>query len=50
VEIGTDPVAETLRLAHIDHVSFGVLIEVHAGRGGDGANFLLEIHSGVNLF
>jgi hypothetical protein len=32
--------AQILRLAHVDDFAFGVLVEVHAGLGGDGADFL----------
>ena len=47
VEIGADTVAQVFGLADVDDFAFGVLVEVHAGGGGDGADFLLEIHQGV---
>ncbi len=44
VEIGRHPAAQVLGLPDVDHLALGVLVEVHAGFGGDGADFLEEIH------
>jgi hypothetical protein len=44
VKIGADPVSQAFRLADIDDLSLGVLVQIHAGRGRDGANFLLQVH------
>ena len=44
VEIAGHAAAEILRLAHIDHVAFGILVEVHAGFGGNGPNFRQQVH------
>ena len=43
-EIGPHPGAKVLGLAHIDDFAFGVLVEVHAGLGGQCADFLVEVH------
>ena len=39
--------AQVLGLAHVDHRTFGVLVEVNAGLGGQGADFLVEVHGGA---
>ena len=44
VEVAGDAAAQVLRLAHIDDFAFGVFVEIHAGLGGDGADFSEEIH------
>ena len=44
MKIGTHPVPQAFGLADVNHVSLGVLVEVHAGRGGNRADFLLKIH------
>ncbi len=43
-EVRTYPRAEVLGLSHVDNLAFGVLVEVHAGGGGKGADFLVQIH------
>ena len=37
--------AQVLRLAHVDHLACGVLVEIAAGRGGERPNFVVEIHA-----
>ncbi len=37
--------AQVFRLADVDDLALGVLVEVAAGLGGDGSNFLVEIHA-----
>jgi hypothetical protein len=44
VEVAGDAAAQVLCLAHVDDFAFGVLIEINAGLGGDGADFGEEIH------
>src|ERR1017187_7721033 len=44
VEIGGDPRAQVLGLTDVNNLAFGVLVQVHAGRGGEAADFLGEIH------
>ena len=39
VEVAGHTAAQVLRFAHIDDLAFGVFVEIHAGLGGDGANF-----------
>ncbi len=41
--------AQAFGLADVDDLAFGVLVEVHAGGGRDGADFLLEIHRGGSI-
>jgi hypothetical protein len=36
--------AQALGLADVDHLPFGVLVQIHTWRGWDGADFLLQIH------
>ena len=36
--------AQVLRLAHVDDLTVGVLVQVHAGRGGDRLDFLVKVH------
>ncbi len=43
-EVGAHAGAEVLGLADVDDLAFGVLVEVAAGEGGDGADFCVEIH------
>ena len=43
-QVGTDPRAEILGLAHINDFVFGVFVEIHAGLRGKGPNFLEEVH------
>ena len=50
VEIRTHPVAQALGLANVNHLTLGVLVEVHAWRGRDGADFLLKIHRGAYFY
>ncbi len=45
-KIGANPGAQALGLADVDDLSFGVLVEVHAGLRRQGSDFLVEIHSG----
>ncbi len=44
MEIRGDPASQILRLADVDDGSLGVLVEVHAGRGGESPDFLEEVH------
>ena len=44
VEIAGHAAAQVLRLAHIDDLALGVLVEIHAGLGGNGADFGLQVH------
>ena len=43
-QIGAHAGAQVLGLAHIDDFALGVLVEIHAGLGGQGADFLVEVH------
>ena len=43
-QVGAHARAEVVGLAHIDHFALGVLVEIHAGLGGQGADFFVEIH------
>jgi hypothetical protein len=43
-KIRPHPRAQILRLADVDHLAFGVLVEVAAWQGGDSADFLKQIH------
>jgi hypothetical protein len=38
-EVGADARAQVLRLADVDHLALGVLVEIAAGRGGQGTDF-----------
>ena len=44
VKIGADTVAQALSLAYIDDLTFGVLVEVHAGRRRNRTDFCVKIH------
>jgi hypothetical protein len=46
-EVGADAGAQVLGLADVDDLALGVLVEVAAGEGGDGADFGLEVHGRV---
>ena len=46
-QVGAHPRAQVFRLAHIDDLALGVLVEVHAGLGGQSADFLVEVHDEV---
>jgi hypothetical protein len=50
VEVAGDAAAEIFRLAYIDDLAFGVLVEIHAGLGGDGTDFLEKVHVRKWLF
>ena len=43
-EIRADARAQVFGLADVDDLALGVLVEIHAGLGGEGADFLVEIH------
>ncbi len=43
-QIGADPRAEILRLAHVDDFAVGILVEINARLGGKGSDFLVEVH------
>ncbi len=43
-QVGSHPRAQVLRLANVDDLALGVLVQVHAGLGGQRADFLLQIH------
>ena len=47
-EIVTDAGAQILGLADINDLAFGVLVQVHAGRGGKGPNFSEQVHVSVS--
>ncbi len=49
MEIRTDPRAQVLRLADVDDLALGVLIEIHSGRGRQAADFLGKVHSSESL-
>ena len=44
MKIRGNPGAQILCLADVDDFAFGVLVQVHAGGGGQGADFLRQIH------
>jgi hypothetical protein len=44
VKIRPHAAAQIFRLADIDDLPLGVLVEVHARIGGEGAYFLEEVH------
>src|SRR5262249_15672306 len=44
VEIGADPAAQVVGLADVDDLTLSVLVEVNAGRGREGADFLGDVH------
>ena len=46
-QIRAHPRAQVFGLAHINHFALGVFVEIHAGLGGQIADFLVEIHDGV---
>jgi hypothetical protein len=43
-QIGAHARAQVVGLAHVDDLALGVLVEIHAGLRGQGADFLVEIH------
>ncbi len=43
-QIGTNAGAKVLGLADVDDLTLSVLVEVDAGLGGQGTDFLVEIH------
>ena len=43
-QVGAHARAQVLGLAHVDDFALGVFVEIHAGLGGEGADFLVEIH------
>jgi len=47
MEVAGHAAAQVFRLAHINDFAFGVLVEIHAGLGGDGADFLEKIHRAI---
>src|SRR5205807_4652553 len=44
VEVAGHPAPQVLGFADIDHLALGVLVEVHAGFSGNGANFREQVH------
>ena len=44
-KVGADAGAKVLGLADVDDLALGVLVEVAARLGGDGSDFLVEIHA-----
>ena len=50
VEVGGDAAAQVLRLADVDDFAFGVLVEIDAGLGRDGADFGEKIHKRADRF
>ena len=45
-QVAPHPRAQIARLADIDHLALGVLVQIHAGLSGEGPNFLVKIHTG----
>ena len=43
-EVGAHAGAQVLGLADVDDHSLGILVEVAAGAGGEGADFLVDVH------
>ena len=43
-QIGAHARAQVVGLAHVNDLALGVLVEVHAGLRGQGADFLVEVH------
>ena len=43
-QIGPHAGAQVLGLADVDDLALGVFVEVNAGLGGEGADFLVEVH------
>ena len=50
VEIAGDAAPQVLRLAHIDHLALGVLVEIHARLGRNGADFGLQVHGAREFY
>jgi hypothetical protein len=50
VEVRSHAASQIFRLSDVDDLPFGVLVEVHAGIGGEGTNFLEEIHRELLYF
>jgi len=50
VEVAGDAAAKVFSLAHVDDFAFGILVEIHAGLGGNGADFLEKIHQEIFVF
>ena len=50
MKIAGHAAAQVLRLAHIDDLALGILVQIHAGLGGNGADFLKQIHDGTVNF
>ncbi len=48
-EVRAHPGAQVLRLADVDDLALGVLVEVAAGQGGDGADFLEQVHLALSV-
>ena len=44
MKVGADAIPQVFRLAHIDDLALGILVQVHPCRGGQSPNFLLQIH------
>ena len=42
-KVGTHPRPQVLRLADVDHLALGVLVEIAAGRSREGADFCVEV-------
>ena len=49
MEVGRDPAAQVFGLPDVDDFALGVLVQVHAWVGRDGADFLQEIHESIIL-
>ena len=45
-EIRAHPRPQTLRLANVDDLALGVLVQIHSGREGEGAYLFTEFHAG----
>ena len=48
-EVGANARPQVLRLADVDHLALGVLVEIAAGERGEGADFRVEIHEGAEF-
>jgi hypothetical protein len=42
--------AQVFRLAHINNIALGVLVQIHSGFGGDTPDFLEKVHQAIFVF
>ena len=50
VKVAGYAAAQILRLPHVNHIALGVLVQIHSGFGGNGADFGEKIHAGASLY